>query len=393
MNLTYYIDTMINKFRIKRVFLIIIVIFNIFLNQSCLFSNIQETTTEKAAIPENFSWETMVIKEVEILNNNSVILNGKDQILANNLPLGTYSFAINSKDTLIAIQQTSITLSPSNSPLSIRKQDLNERYLFFPSENSYGTYLVEDLFPYKGDYDFNDIVFGYNFKYELTDDGNSVKCMVIKILPRAIGGISKTIGIGLKFYHKVKIESVQRDETDINKLFTPMLLNGTEENQNSCVVVPLVDNLRTLFASQDDFINTFANIPHISSTLTTITINFEKDSYPNYKKVIQHLSSSEEDSGVSLFIVIDTREKEIFTKENTPTDKFDKTLFSPTGRKNFSDSQNYVWAIQSTNNLLYSLEMVSISETYPLIDQWMFSGGVENENWFENPNTSVTYKE
>ncbi|MCT4645944.1 MAG: LruC domain-containing protein, partial [Carboxylicivirga sp.] len=56
----------------------------------------------------------------------------------------------------------------------------------YPAENTYGTLIFEDLWPYKGDYDFNDLVIDYNFT-QLTNSDNEITGIDTRLVVRAIG--------------------------------------------------------------------------------------------------------------------------------------------------------------------------------------------------------------
>ena len=68
---------------------------------------------------------------------------------------------------------------------------------YYPSENTFGTLAFEDLWPGKGDYDFNDVVLGYNFN-SITNANNDVVEIEQKIVVRAFGA-SIHNGFGIEF--------------------------------------------------------------------------------------------------------------------------------------------------------------------------------------------------
>lgn len=334
-------------------------------------------------IPSEFNWENMKYQQMEIINTNTTAYNRKGELIADDLPLGTYLIATKCSDSLILVQETFVTIG------SKAEENTTEdtHHIYFPSKGSYGTFMAEDLFPYKGDMDFNDIVFDYSFDYELVNSGKDVKSLTISINPRAVGGNAQEIGIGLKFYTpNVNIASVTGNSISEDGLFGAVNSDGSEAGQSSCTVVPLTDDFRSHFESREGFLNTFDDRSPIASEKINITVNFQEGSYPEYSSLVQNLNS--ELSGISLFIVIDSRGKEIFAKGNTPTDKFDTSLMETTGHDDFSDSNNFVWVIQNAESISYPVEMTSITEAYPQVQNWMDSFGTENQDWFMNPNAS-----
>lgn len=347
------------------------------------------TVTVGSTIPDGFEWETIKYQAIEVNNTNTTVYNSKGELIADDLPMGSYILPMRYNDSIVAVQEINITLAPSLSG-SYSNSDGQDNLLYFPSKGQYGTFMAEDLFPYRGDRDFNDVVFGFNYSYNIASDGKSVKQMIVSISPRAIGGNAQEIGVGLKFYSSsLKIASVEGSSVSNSGLFGTLNNNGTENGQHSCTVVPILDDLRSHFDENNGFLNTFKDHPQISSSNINVIITFEEGYYPAYNDLVQHIGS--EDWGVSLFITIDNRSKEIFSKGNTPTDKFDTELFRTTGKEDFSDSDNFVWAIQSTEFIAHPAEMMAITNAYPSIADWMLSGGKLNSDWYLSPDNSSLF--
>ena len=67
---------------------------------------------------------------------------------------------------------------------------------FYPSENNVGTLAFEDLWPSRGDYDFNDMVIDYNFN-QITNSQNKVVQIKANIILKAFGA-SYNNGFGIQ---------------------------------------------------------------------------------------------------------------------------------------------------------------------------------------------------
>lgn len=342
----------------------------------------QSAETVNTAVPSEFSWESMVYENVEILNSNTTVYNRQGEVIAEQLPLGKYMIPRNANDSIQCIQNTYVTFGAS--PCSESAKTIT-----FPSEKSMGSFMVEDLFPYQGDMDFNDIVFSFSITYYLDDENEGkVSKMAVKILPKAIGGNAEMIGVALKFNSfEGKISKVSGASSLTGSNFTDISSNGTESGQNNCTVVPLVGDMRSLFASRQGFLNTMVSNDAVSSSPATVEIEFAEGNYPEYSSIINHILSNGKSGGVSFFVTVDSRGKEIFTKGNTPTDKFDYSLFKATGRTDFSNEDNFVWAIQNATQIAYPQEMVSIFDAYPKFRNWVNSLGTEDNGWFQSPET------
>lgn len=368
---------------------IIILLLGLSLTTSCLLVDPYESKVEEEIIlqgapkaeesaPSEFTWETMVYQEIEINNTNTSVLNRAGEVIAEDLPIGKYLIPKNSDDSLQCMQITYVTMGMNS------EEDIT---ISFPSEEGMGSFMVEDLFPYQGDKDFNDIVFNYSIKYFLVGGtNNKVSKMQISVLPKAMGGNAEMVGIGLKFNSfQGKIAKVTGASSMEGSFFSQLAANGTEEGQTSCTVVPLVGDIRSLFASRKGFLNTFASLPQVESSMVTVEIEFEQGSCPDYSEVVNHIGSTDMPGGVSFFVTVDSRGKEIFTKGNAPTDKFDFSLFKATGREDFSNEDNFVWAIQNASQIDYPQEMVSIFEAYPKFINWVNSLGIEDNDWYQSP--------
>lgn len=374
---------------------IIILIIALASTTSCLLVDPYESKVEEEVVfagnpaeeivPGEFSWETMVYRDVEILNSNTTVYNCQNEIIADGLPMGKYRIAVNGDDSIQCIQNTYVSFSAS-------PRSEGENTISFPSEDGMGTFMVEDLFPYQGDMDFNDIVFSFSIKYYLTAGNNDkVSKMTVKISPKAMGGNSDMVGIGLKFNDlQGRISKVSGASLEGSN-FTDMAENGTENGQSHCTVVPLIGDMRSLFATGEGFLNTFVSLENVSSSSSEITIEFEQGYYPDYSSVVEYIGSADVTDGVSFFVTVDSRSKEIFTKGNTPTDKFDYSLFKNTGREDFSNEENFVWAIQNASEIAYPQEMVSIYEAYPSFNNWVNSLGNEDKGWYKSPETGKIF--
>jgi len=79
---------------------------------------------------------------------------------------------------------------------------------FFPAETVWGTVAFEDLWPSKGDYDFNDLVLDYTGYYVLNAQ-NDVKDFIVDFQVRAVGAsLNNGYGFQLDQITPDQVESV-----------------------------------------------------------------------------------------------------------------------------------------------------------------------------------------
>ncbi|GAL71545.1 LruC domain-containing protein [Jejuia pallidilutea] len=115
--------------------------------------------------------------------------------------------------------------------------------MFTPSKYGTGTIAFEDLWPYQGDYDFNDMALNYKTIAILNSNNLAVQIDLICKVKSNFAGYSNGIGI--------EIEGLQSDEIEnvTGAIYTENYIqlnpNGTEANQDRAVII-LTDNADNL---------------------------------------------------------------------------------------------------------------------------------------------------
>jgi hypothetical protein len=114
-----------------------------------------------------------------------------------------------------------------------------------PINNVYtGTVVYEDLWPYKRDYDLNDLVMFCKFNL-VTDNNNKVTSQVIKLLVKAAGASCQN-GFGIQFDNLAPsdVDSVTGSSPHYNYISPGS--SGTENGQNNAVIIAF-DNVANVF--------------------------------------------------------------------------------------------------------------------------------------------------
>ncbi|HMA63023.1 MAG TPA: LruC domain-containing protein, partial [bacterium] len=254
----------------------------------------------------------------------------------------------------------------------------------FPGQEEYGTIAFEDQWPKKGDYDFNDLVMGYNFTHiikNIKNGDNQVMQIDGQLVIRAIGAAFEN-GFGLEFENIApnKITSVSGIQLTENYIQTEA--NGTEANQSNAVVL-LFDSTYPFFNGYNQYINTYPN----GTTVVPDTLNF-----------------TIELSGVSVndfplppydpFLIIDgDRSREIHLADHDPTDLAAQNLFGseddisdPQQDRYYIDINNMPWALHFTESFDYPIEKSRIKDAYLHFDDWAGSGGTVFSDWYSKNN-------
>jgi len=249
-------------------------------------------------------------------------------------------------------------------------------YNYSPGKNIFGTLAFEDLWPSKGDYDFNDFVTDYNFT-TITNSQNKVVDIIADFKVRASGA---TLHNGFAFQLGVSPDKIGSVSGSMN--FTTKLMvnaNGTEANQSKAVIT-VVDDVYSLFDAQ--MVNTVIGGATIADKNITVTIHFSTPvrvsdlGTPPYNPFL----ISGIDSG---------RGREIHLAGMAPTDLVDATLFGQgEDRTNIADekyyvtTQNFPWALNFPVSFDYPVETYEISTAFLKFDAWVKSFGSTYPDWY-----------
>lgn len=252
---------------------------------------------------------------------------------------------------------------------------------YTPSKNNYGSLIFEDLFPYTGDYDFNDLVLSYNFNY-ITDSKNKITQIEATFIIEAIGaGYFNGFGFEISMTPN-KVSNVQG--INITDNYIELSKNNTESNQPKTVII-VFDNLYNSI-HYTTFFNTLKNKPYIAPDTTNITIYLDKPinihqiDLPPYNP----------------FLIVDrNRNKEIHLPDYKPTNKVNGSDFGtgndnslPAHGKFYRTKNGLPWAINLANKFDYMIEKFPINQGYTKFNAWTESSGIEFQDWWYQNNTN-----
>ncbi|RRN76375.1 LruC domain-containing protein, partial [Pseudoxanthomonas sp. SGD-10] len=150
---------------------------------------------------------------------------------------------------------------------------------FYPTKNNWGTLAFEDQWPLEGDYDFNDLVLSYRYKFVMNSQ-NMVVDVIGEYSPLAAGAVFNN-GFGIELPVSTdKVKSVTGYSHQLN--YIRLNSNGTEAGQSSAVIIPF-DNVRNLFSNQnysgETYINTFLSRPKYTADTVRVTTTFNTPQY------------------------------------------------------------------------------------------------------------------
>jgi len=239
---------------------------------------------------------------------------------------------------------------------------------FYPSSTGIATVAFEDLWPFKGDYDLNDLVMGYRYNV-ITNASNIVVQVKGKFTLFATGGALK-LGFGVEFpLVKEKAQNVT---------------GGTLENGQTNTVVTLFSNSRTAMQNW----NTDMSQP--SSDSVDFNISFDVSNGP----ALRNFGLNEYNPFIWNNNAGYGRGYEIHLPGKRPTSLADASKFG-TGSDNTSAAENrfYVakntklpWAINIPIRFDYPTEKTDIISTYLKFGNWVQSNSTTYKDWYTNQN-------
>jgi LruC domain-containing protein len=262
---------------------------------------------------------------------------------------------------------------------------------YYPLKNATGTLVYEDLWPYKGDYDFNDLVIDYNFD-QITDARNNVTGIRSKIVVRAIGATYRNA-------FAVSLNTLPSNVASVNgqkftKNFFQLQANGTESGQTKAVIPVFDDAYNVLkYPGVGLGVNTVPENPYSSPDTIYLDVKFVNP------VTVASLGTPP----YNPFIIVDrVRGVEVHLPNNAPTSLADTKLLG-TGQDNSNPSKSiyYVsetslpWAINLPESFDYPSEKQDITTAHLMFTNWATTKGYSYMDWYQKKpgyrNTSEIY--
>ena len=250
---------------------------------------------------------------------------------------------------------------------------------YFPSATQYSSFLAEDLWPTKGDYDFNDVVVDYRIHY-VQNSSNQVKDLILEAVVKANGGYQQnSIMMRLPVNPTLveKVSGYQKFDS-----YLQLAANGTELGQSETVFI-ITDNLSKTLPppSGARVTNVLNSDPKVSPVNLTIKVTFTS---PITKTL---LGTAPYDP----FVIPNLdRTREIHLAGKTLTDKASAQLLGTqddasgsSGRPNFTSNTGLPWAIVISSSVPHAQEGVDFTLGYLKFSDWASSKGTLSTDWFQ----------
>lgn len=250
---------------------------------------------------------------------------------------------------------------------------------YYPSQNTVGTLAFEDLWPSKGDYDFNDMVIDYNFN-PITNGKNQIVQLKASLTVKAVGA---SLHSGFGFQLPVDPKSIASvNGTDIRGGSIMLNSNGTEANQSKATIIVFDDAFNELpWPGKEIGVNTAFGAPFVQPKTLNLIITFTTPVNASTFGLPPY----------NAFIFTDKdRSREVHLINQPPTDLVNKALLNtqndnsnPSTGRYYVTANNLPFALDIFGPFDYPAEKKSITTAHLKFYTWASSGGIQYMDWFK----------
>lgn len=251
---------------------------------------------------------------------------------------------------------------------------------YYPSENMTGTLSFEDLWPGKGDYDFNDLVIDYAIN-QVTNGSNEVVEIFASFTLRAMGASFRN-GFGIEL--PIDPSDVESISGQILKMgIINLNANGTEAGQSNATIIVFDNGYGVLsYPGSGIGINTDENAPWVEPVTLDIVITLVEPKPINIIGIPSY----------NPFIFTNQiRGNEVHLADKAPTDLADMSKFGtygddsqPEQGRYYKTKSNLPWAIHVIETFDYPKEKTNVTEGYLNFGSWAETAGQNHSRWFKD---------
>jgi LruC domain-containing protein len=302
---------------------------------------------------------------------------------------------------------------------------------YFPGADTWGTIAYEDLWPAKGDFDYNDLVVKYRSQEVLHASGQVRKLKLTYRLDARGANFQSGFAVRLEGINADKVSSIVVTRPDnTTKTITPTLssANGSfalDENapavhakgltttyvttptdgsklDASGIIIRLLDDAlfwlpENMSASGDcqKFYNTGAGCDIQPTKTFTVEVTFHAPittqfPSPPYDPFIFRVGDTQRE------VHLAGKKPTEWAKQSTSFGTLDDSTNAPSFTRTYvtsaaSATPNLPWAIHLPYDWAYPREAINTAVAYPDLLTWGNSNGTTKLDWYTNPSLSGTY--
>lgn len=243
--------------------------------------------------------------------------------------------------------------------------------------------MFEDLYPSKGDYDFNDFVIRYNvhikdLKQPTTAGENFIK---MKFQICAMGGslpyqpAIRLQGITTGFAKQATLTNEPSPEG-----LAVQLIDSRADNSDAIFLITGTEALR-----KKGFCNTYPDkisndLPTVSFTLAKPFTDKKEHEWKELKKLRNNF-----DKNFDCFIYNPETKMEIHANIFKPTDMSENTDME------YRSEEGLVWAISVPAAISFPAEKIDIINAFSGFKKWVTSNGKNDTDWYIKPSNSPEF--
>jgi LruC domain-containing protein len=249
---------------------------------------------------------------------------------------------------------------------------------YTPAKDQFNTLAFEDLWPGRGDEDYNDLVMGYNARY-ISNAKNQVVSVELTYAVRAIGA-NYALGFGVELpIDEWLVRSVDRHGKELTG--QQLNANGTEAGQPYATIILFDNAYKAMNHTGSKFINTVPGGTTITPETLNVTIEFDQPVDP------VKLGTAP----FNPFIFVNKRSKEVHLANKRPTALADQSYFGKSFDKSDPKKDTYylsregkAWGLNIPGSFDYPIERSPIQSGYLTFDAWVKTGGRSYSDWYSN---------
>ena len=248
---------------------------------------------------------------------------------------------------------------------------------FHPSQDTYGSLSFEDLWPARGDYDFNDLVVDYQFTEIMNAENMVVELEVDLILKASGASYENAFGFEMDISPSL-VSSVTGNS--ITGTMSTFLESGLEANQDKAVVIAF-DNVYSLVSRPSGYYyNTQENAPYVTPDTLRLFVAFTEPLDPQIVGTPPY----------NPFMVVNQdRAREVHLADHAPTtlaagsDYFDSADDHSSVNGYYRTSNSLPWALDIVETLDYPVEKATINSAHIYFESWAISSGSSWSDWYK----------
>ncbi len=237
---------------------------------------------------------------------------------------------------------------------------------YYPADKAAATIAFEDLWPWQGDYDFNDLVMGYHYNLVTNATNNVVTVNATFSLFATGGSLSNAFGI----------------EFPLPKENASNVTGATIEDGQDKVVLVLFTDMRKQLASSN------TDEKQAESPAKTYQVSFDVKN----GALLKEFGLGTFNPFIWNFLSgTPTERNEIHLPGYPPTSLGKSKLFGTADDATDANSKNYYltkkgmpWAINLPATFKYPKEGATMQQAYLNFTAWANSGGVNFPNWYSD---------